>query len=272
MSTTLTGHAAYRSWCEHCVKGRGRASPHAVVSEGELPEVGVDYAYLGPEGSQVTILVCKCESHWTKICTRRDVMMNCEPCKTMASMLRYPSERHRPTLTLVTLFRRTLPLSSHLSVLSANPSPSLLPIFPHPHGLTPQFSIPTTFPLFLRRPPLIPRFLLVQSTHFPSSFSCAPRHSSFSKLETPQCCPSVFPIPLPFSFSHCSPPSVLPLSCRHCCLFSLSPLLLPLPRHASRVVLSTVSQSSSWPNSLYGSLLPFFHRRHFVLLSSLFSL
>ena len=39
-----TGHAAYRSWCEHCVKGRGRASPHAVVSEGELPKVGVDYA------------------------------------------------------------------------------------------------------------------------------------------------------------------------------------------------------------------------------------
>ena len=29
-----TGHAAYRSWCEHCVKGRGRISPHAVVSEG----------------------------------------------------------------------------------------------------------------------------------------------------------------------------------------------------------------------------------------------
>ena len=56
-----TGHAAYRSWCEHCVKGRGRASPHAVVSEGELPEVGVDHAYLGPEGSQVTILECKCK-------------------------------------------------------------------------------------------------------------------------------------------------------------------------------------------------------------------
>ena len=55
------GHAAYRSWCEHCVKGRGRASPQAVVSEGELPEVGVDYAYLGPEKSQVTILVCKCK-------------------------------------------------------------------------------------------------------------------------------------------------------------------------------------------------------------------
>ena len=56
-----TSHAAYRSWCEHCVKSRGRVSPHVIVPEGELPEVGVDYAYLGPEGSQVTILVCKCK-------------------------------------------------------------------------------------------------------------------------------------------------------------------------------------------------------------------
>ena len=29
-------------------------SPHAIVSEGELPDVGVDYAYLGPEGSQLS--------------------------------------------------------------------------------------------------------------------------------------------------------------------------------------------------------------------------
>ena len=31
------------------------------VSEGELLEVGVGYGYLGPQGSQVTILVCKCK-------------------------------------------------------------------------------------------------------------------------------------------------------------------------------------------------------------------
>ena len=36
-------------------------SPHVSVPEGELPEVGVDYAYMGLEGSQVTILVCKCK-------------------------------------------------------------------------------------------------------------------------------------------------------------------------------------------------------------------
>ena len=61
MSTTLQAMQPCHSWCEHCVKGRGCTSPHAVVSEGELPEVGVDYAYLRPEGSQVTILVCKCK-------------------------------------------------------------------------------------------------------------------------------------------------------------------------------------------------------------------
>ena len=55
-----TGHAAHRSWCEHCVKGRGRVSPHVRVLEGEMPEVGVDYAYLGPEGSQVTIKRTRC--------------------------------------------------------------------------------------------------------------------------------------------------------------------------------------------------------------------
>ena len=36
-------------------------SPHVSVPEGELLEVGVDYTYMGPEGSQVTILVCKCK-------------------------------------------------------------------------------------------------------------------------------------------------------------------------------------------------------------------
>ena len=51
MSTTLQAMQSIVR-CVNCVKGRGRASPHVVVSEGELPEVGVDYAYLGPEGSK----------------------------------------------------------------------------------------------------------------------------------------------------------------------------------------------------------------------------
>ena len=58
-----TGHAAYRSWCEQSVRGRGRVSPHVSVPEGDLPEVGIDYAYMGPEGSQVTILVDTWQRH-----------------------------------------------------------------------------------------------------------------------------------------------------------------------------------------------------------------
>ena len=30
------GHAAYRSWCEHCVRGRGRVSPHVFAPEGDV--------------------------------------------------------------------------------------------------------------------------------------------------------------------------------------------------------------------------------------------
>ena len=36
-------------------------SPHVSVPEGGLPEVGVDYAYREPGGSQVTISVCNCK-------------------------------------------------------------------------------------------------------------------------------------------------------------------------------------------------------------------
>ena len=36
-------------------------SPHVIAPQGELPEVGVDSAYMGPEGSQVTIVVCRCK-------------------------------------------------------------------------------------------------------------------------------------------------------------------------------------------------------------------
>ena len=37
-------------------------SPHVIAPEGELPEVGVDFACMGPEGSQETILVCNCKT------------------------------------------------------------------------------------------------------------------------------------------------------------------------------------------------------------------
>ena len=44
-------HLPYRSWCIHCVKGRGKDAPHLVAaSDGVLPEVHFDFAFMGDEG------------------------------------------------------------------------------------------------------------------------------------------------------------------------------------------------------------------------------
>ena len=42
-----SGHAVYRSWCEFCVKGQGKADAHVKAVEKdteEIPVVSVDYA------------------------------------------------------------------------------------------------------------------------------------------------------------------------------------------------------------------------------------
>ena len=46
----MSGHAAYRSWCKHCVCGRGRNTAHASSAsdaEPEFPVISFDYCYLG---------------------------------------------------------------------------------------------------------------------------------------------------------------------------------------------------------------------------------
>ena len=44
----LAGHAVFRSWCRHCVRGRGREAAHSSTSrpEGALPILSWDYCYL----------------------------------------------------------------------------------------------------------------------------------------------------------------------------------------------------------------------------------
>jgi hypothetical protein len=43
-------HLPYRSWCAHCVRGRGRADDHHQVTEPrEIPLVSIDYLFLGDE-------------------------------------------------------------------------------------------------------------------------------------------------------------------------------------------------------------------------------
>ena len=43
-------HLPYRSWCRHCVRGRGKQMPHQAGSqEMSMSEVHMDFAFLGRE-------------------------------------------------------------------------------------------------------------------------------------------------------------------------------------------------------------------------------
>ena len=56
-------HCTYRSWCKHCVKGRGREDVHNRKTQDEKPEVptiAMDYCFMGKENKKpITILVVK---------------------------------------------------------------------------------------------------------------------------------------------------------------------------------------------------------------------
>ena len=59
------GHLPFRSWCEICVKAKGKENPHWSNKRGErdMPEVSIDYAFLKdePGGESLTIVVIKCQ-------------------------------------------------------------------------------------------------------------------------------------------------------------------------------------------------------------------
>ena len=45
----VAGHLPFRSWCTHCIKGKGQAEAHRQQQKREegLPEVHLDYAFIG---------------------------------------------------------------------------------------------------------------------------------------------------------------------------------------------------------------------------------
>ena len=53
-SHQLTGHACFRSWCRHCVRGRGTEAAHrsSVSSSNALPVISWDYYYLSALGGE----------------------------------------------------------------------------------------------------------------------------------------------------------------------------------------------------------------------------
>ena len=55
-----SGHMPYRSWCHHCVRGRGRERDHQRKGDQEglgIPEYHMDYCFPGDEFERLTVLV-----------------------------------------------------------------------------------------------------------------------------------------------------------------------------------------------------------------------
>ena len=54
-------HLPYKSWCAHCIAGKGKVAHHTKQDwKDGLPELHLDYCFLSTEGSPLaTILVAK---------------------------------------------------------------------------------------------------------------------------------------------------------------------------------------------------------------------
>ena len=51
----MTSHIPYRSWCKHCISGRGQSDHHRHQLGGgdqEVPTISLDYAFLGESGGE----------------------------------------------------------------------------------------------------------------------------------------------------------------------------------------------------------------------------
>jgi hypothetical protein len=63
----VTGHVSFRTWCKHCLAGRGRGQPH-LGADGEeegLPAVGIDYGFMGQDDDKVMPMLC-CKASRTR--------------------------------------------------------------------------------------------------------------------------------------------------------------------------------------------------------------
>ena len=59
-------HMPFRSWCPHCVAGKGKAASHFKQERQDgMPEIHVDYCFLSTKnGPLATVLVAKGERKW----------------------------------------------------------------------------------------------------------------------------------------------------------------------------------------------------------------
>ena len=49
-------HLPFQSWCRHCVRAKGKESPHHNASPGGVSKFAVDCMFMGEDGTPITIL------------------------------------------------------------------------------------------------------------------------------------------------------------------------------------------------------------------------
>ena len=77
-------HLPYRNWCRHCARGRGTEMPHLKSKdEHSLPEVHLDFGFLGEEGEPGnTLRVLVVRERWTRM-----TMSSATPSKSTGSFI-----------------------------------------------------------------------------------------------------------------------------------------------------------------------------------------
>ena len=50
-------HLPFRSWCRHCVRAKGKESPHHESNPGGVSTFDPDFMFMGEDGTPITILV-----------------------------------------------------------------------------------------------------------------------------------------------------------------------------------------------------------------------
>ena len=49
-------HLPFRNWCRHCVRAKGKESPHHESSPGGVSKFATDYMFMSKDGTPITTL------------------------------------------------------------------------------------------------------------------------------------------------------------------------------------------------------------------------
>ena len=105
-------HLSYRSWCPHCVSGKGKTMDHRRAGRDKLvPEIHVDYCFMGSKTDVTTRCIVV-----AKDCSSKIVMASVVPVK--GSSHEFPAKR-------INAFVRELGLEAQDLVLRSDQEPAL---------------------------------------------------------------------------------------------------------------------------------------------------